>query len=439
MSQFTPSELPIQDVACTLCGCVCDDLKIRVQGGRLVEAENACELARPFLLKQTSHAHWPAYHHGAECTPETAIREAADILKSSRAPLIYGLSRSSTSGQRAAVRLADSLGATIDTTASRCHAPSIVALQQAGENTCTLGEARHRCDLVIFWGSNPAVSHPRHGERYSLTPGGEFLPNGRLDRKVVVVDTQKTETTEIADFWLKLPPGGDFDVIWALRSLVGGQVPCRWPKGVGIEAIQKLASLMTHCRSGIVYFGLGLTRHGPPHANVEALLRLVTDMNSKTRFYARRMRIPGDVAGADSVLCWQTGFPFSVNFSRGFPRYGPGEYSANEILERREADCCLFVGSEGFEKLSASAQAHVRAIPTIVLDYPSETPAFSPKVRFTTAVYGIHQHGTAYRMDETPIPLKPVLPCGEGNTDADILDKILKQLENLDHLSHEIR
>ncbi|MEC8390999.1 MAG: formylmethanofuran dehydrogenase subunit B, partial [Planctomycetota bacterium] len=144
-------------------------------------------------------------------------------------------------------------------------------------------------------------------------------------------------------------------------------------------------------------------------------------------------------AGADSVLCWQTGFPFSVNFSRGFPRHGPGEYSANEVLERREADCCLFVGSEGFEKLSASAQAHVRAIPTIVLDYPSETPAFSPKVRFTTAVYGIHQHGTAYRMDETPIPLNPVLPCGEGNTDADILDKILKQLENLDHLSHEIR
>ncbi|MGC6461107.1 MAG: hypothetical protein ACON32_04865, partial [Pirellulaceae bacterium] len=119
MSQFTPSELPIQDVACTLCGCVCDDLKISVQGGRMVEAENACELARPFLLKQKSHAHWPAFHHGSECTPETAIREAAAILKSSRAPLIYGLSRSSTTGQRAAVRLADSLGATIDTTASR--------------------------------------------------------------------------------------------------------------------------------------------------------------------------------------------------------------------------------------------------------------------------------------------------------------------------------
>ena len=51
-----------------------------------------------------------------------------------------------------------------------------------------------------------------------------------------------------------------------------------------------------------VFFGLGLTRHGLPHANVEALLRLVTDLNAHTRFVARRMRVPGDVAGADSVL-----------------------------------------------------------------------------------------------------------------------------------------
>ena len=149
--------------------------------------------------------------------------------------------------------------------------------------------------------------------------------------------------------------------------------------------------------------------HRGGHHVVEALLRLVTDLNRYTRFYARRMRIPGDVAGADSVLCWQTGFPFSVNLARGYPRYGPGEYSANEVLQRGEADACVIVGSESLQRLSPAALDRLRELPSIVLDYPGVICPFPPHVAFTTAIYGVHARGTAYRMDETPIPLKQFL------------------------------
>ena len=115
---------------------------------------------------------------------ETAIARAASILAGSRSPLVYGLSRSSTEGQRAAVQLADRIGATIDTTASMCHAPSIMALQYVGENTSTLREVRNRSDLVIYWGSNPLLSHPRHMERVVDSPG-RFVPEGRAGRYVV--------------------------------------------------------------------------------------------------------------------------------------------------------------------------------------------------------------------------------------------------------------
>ena len=85
------------------------------------------------------------------------------------------------------MRLADRLGATIDTTASLGHAPSVMAIQQAGESTCTLGEIKNRADLVIFWGSDPVETHPRHLERYStratrnvapLTPSRALPLNG---------------------------------------------------------------------------------------------------------------------------------------------------------------------------------------------------------------------------------------------------------------------
>ena len=69
----------------------------------------------------------------------------------------------------------------------------------------------------------------------------------------------------------------------------------------------------------------------------------------------------------------------------------------------------LLVGSEGVEKLSKRAQAHLSEVPTIVLDYPTEETAVAANVQFTTAIYGIHRPGTAYRMDEVPISLTKLL------------------------------
>ncbi len=414
----------IENVACTVCGCVCDDLRVTVRQGRVVKAEGACHLAEPWFLGQDERQPPPAAIDGQPAQLETAIARAAAILGASRSPLVYGLSRSSTEGQRAAVSLADRLGATIDTTASLCHAPSVVALQQVGESTCSLGEVKNRADLVIFWGSNPVESHPRHFERYSVLPVGEFLPGGRGDRTVVVADVQRTASADAADIYLPVEVGHDFEALWTLRGLVRGIAPAAGAAtGVPLSLLTDLARRMKSCRCGVVFFGLGLSMTGLGHRSVEALLGLVTDLNAFTRFYARRMRVQGDVAGADSVLAWQTGYPFSVNMGRGYPRYNPGEFSAEGMLERGEADACLLVGSEGVERFSAAARAHLAAIPTIALDYPTVESAVAPAVRFTTAVYGVHRPGTAYRMDEIPIPLTAFLPSKYA-TDGEVLARI---------------
>lgn len=399
----------VTDVACTMCGCVCDDISLTVADGRVLAAAPNCPLAEPWLLNQTTADAPPACVDGQPVAFQEAVEKAAEILQRSDAPLIYGLSRSSTPGQRAAVRLADQIGASIDTTASTCHAPSIMALQQVGESTSTLGDVRNRSDLVIYWGSNPVVSHPRHLERFVDAPG-KFIPEGRADRHVVVVDVERTESARLADTFIQLKPGSDLDVIWALRGLLQSfHLDAESIGGVSRDDLITLATRMKQCRYGALFFGLGPTRHGIPHLNVEALLRLVTDLNHHTRFIARRMRIPGDVAGADSVLCWQTGYPFSVNLNRSYPRFNPGEFTANDMLERGDVDAVVLVGAEGVEKLSTEAQEHLRRFPCVVLDYPGTQCPVPATVNFTTAIYGIHRPGTAYRMDEMPIPLRSVL------------------------------
>jgi formylmethanofuran dehydrogenase subunit B len=139
------------------------------------------------------------------------------------------------------------------------------------------------------------------------------------------------------------------------------------------------------------------------------------------------MRVSGDVAGADSVLCWQTGYPFSVSLARGYPRYNPGEFTAQGLLERDEVDACLLLGSQGLRRFSEGALSRLEAIPTVVLDSPGAEVRIRPTVRITTAVYGVHERGTAYRMDETPIPLRALLPSAYPS-EADVLGKVLDRL-----------
>src|SRR4051812_34937853 len=269
----------ITNVACTVCGCVCDDLTITVEGERITTAARACRLAEPWFLKQNTSRPPHAEIGGQPVETDAAYARAAELLHAANNPLIYGLSRSTTEGQRAAAALADRIGATIDTTASTEHAPSLMALQEVGEATCTLGEVRNRADLVIFWGSDPLTTHPRHLERYSGDAAGRWVPNGRADRFIVVVDEVETESARYADQFIRVESGEHWDVLVALRRMLkSGESP---PVAtVGLWG--GLLARMKTCKCGVIFFGSGVTRTAHPHRTVEALLQLVTDLNDHT-------------------------------------------------------------------------------------------------------------------------------------------------------------
>lgn len=418
-----------EDVACTVCGCVCDDLRVTMADGCVQSADGACALARPWFASLNHHQSPVAEVGDTPVSLSEAYSHAAELLKASKYPLIFGLSRSATDGQRAAVALADKLGATIDTTASTGHAPSIMALQQVGESTCTLGEIKQRADVVVFWGSDPLVTHPRHIERYCPPRPG---------RTIVVVDTQETESAKAADLFVPVTAGRQWEALWELRMAISGTAGVS-RSGVGASTrpadasgsspspFAELANLLRSAKFGVIFFGSGVTSEPLAHRTLEALLQLVTDLNRHTRFYARRMRRYGDVAGADSVLAWQTGYPFGVNLSAGYPRYNPGEFTGPDLLTRGEPDLCVLIGSETAADFPLAAVEHLQQIPVIALDPPHVRLAFTPTVRFTTAVYGVHRPGTAYRLDEVAIPLR-VLTESDYPSDGEVLAELLRRV-----------
>src|SRR5436190_213097 len=197
--------------------------------------------------------------------------------RSSKTPPVRfaGASATTWEAQRVAVAIADRVGGCVDTTTSVCHGPSGIAFQGVGEVTCSLGEVKNRADLVIFWGSNPAESHPRHWGRYSTMPKGLFVPNGRKDRTVVIVDVRRSKSAPAADIFLAIKPRKDFEALRALRALVKGvqlDESVAAETGIPLDQLQDLAGRMKQCKFGILFFGMGLSMTRGKHLNVEAAL-----------------------------------------------------------------------------------------------------------------------------------------------------------------------
>lgn len=413
----------IHDVACTACGCVCDDLTLHIADNQIGAVERGCALGEQWFLRQCKPCNESVQVGGKPADFDVAVERAAEILSESRSPLIYGLSRSSTPGQRAACQLADQLGATIATDASECDVASTLAMQTVGQSTATLGEVRNRADVVVYWGSDPLESHPRHIERFVDAPG-MLVPNGRSDRHLVVVDTKQTETAKIADQFLRVPPGSQVDVLRALHAaLKGVELHENSIGDVPSDEILNFAARLKAGRYVAMFFGSGIACGEFPQASIEALFSLAKELNNHTRCVVQQMGMPS----ADNVLCWQTGYPLGVNFSLGYPRYNPSEFNANSLLEAGEVDSVVIVGSKGLCDLSKTAQEKLLQMPTIVLDSPGDELHIKPAVRFTTAVYGIHQPGTAYRMDNVPIPLRVVLDTSLPS-DEEVLNAIGRSL-----------
>lgn len=291
---------------------------------------------------------------------------------------------------------------------------------------CTLGEVKNRADLIIYWGGNPAECHPRHFTRYTLTPKGKFLPRGRKDRTMVLVDIRETMSAKAADVFLQVRPGKDFEVLTVLRALVKGRpvdAAAVADTGLTLEQLQDLVGRMKGAKFGVLFFGMGLSMTRGKHMNSAAALTLAAELNAFTKFVAMPMRGHGNVTGADVVLRYTTAYPFGISLTRGYPRFNPGEYSTIDLLVRGDVDATLVLGADPGATMPQPAIEHLKRTPTIVLDPKVTHTSRLARVHITTAATGISAPGTVYRMDEVPLPLRPPL-TSPYPTDEDVVRRI---------------
>jgi formylmethanofuran dehydrogenase subunit B len=295
-----------------------------------------------------------------------------------------------------------------------------------GKITCTLGEVKNRADFIVYWGGNPAECHPRHFTKYTLTQKGKFVPEGRKGRTMVLVDIRETPSAKAADIFLQIRPGKDFEVLSILRALVKEQEikpSAAEETGLTLDQLRDFALRMKRAKFGVIFFGMGLSMTRGKHMNSAGILSLAAELNAYTKFVCMPMRGHGNVTGSDMVLRWSTGYPFGVSLSRGYPRFNPGEFSTVDLIVRGDNDAALILGADPGATMPQPGIDHLARIPTIVLDPKVTHTSRLARVHITTAVTGISAGGTAYRMDEIPLPLRPALKSPYP-TDEEVVRRI---------------
>jgi len=472
----------VKAVTCPVCGSLCDDIELTIDDGKVVKVKNGCPMCESKFLGYNRHRLLtPLVRKNGklvESSYDEAINVAARVLADARYPMLYGWSSTSCEATRIGIELAEEVGGAIDNTSTVCHGPSVLSVQDVGISTCTLGQIRHRADLVIYWGSDPWSAHPRHIERYTTFSEGRFeesewkdyvvkskasavkkkiasalrrlfkeeelsfpVPSARepcpailkKGRKMIVVDIRKTRSAEMADYFLQVEPNKDYELLQTMRALVQNQeIDVDKVAGVPVEYLEDIADAMIGCSFGVIFFGLGLTMSRAKLRNVDAALALTRDLNNRTKFVIMPMRGHFNVSGADTVFTWQTGYPYAVDFSLGYPRYNPGETSAVDILLRKESDAALVVASDPVSNFPKKAAEHLVGNPLIAIDPHLNATSQMADVVFPSAFVGIEVEGTAYRMDHVPLPLKKVADPPRGIlTDEQVLQRILVEVRRI--------
>ena len=429
-----------KNIVCPVCGASCDDIQVELEGQGLT-VRNACkmgnakfqEVVSPHRIKEPlvrvdgdlRRASW-----------DEAIEMTARILANSERPLLFMGSETSTEAMEVGIHMAEFLGGIADSNSTVCHGPTTMGIQEAGRVGATAGQSKSRADLTVYWGSNPLESMPRHMSRYAVYPRGYWTQRGRFDRTVICVDPRRSITAENADLHIQLNPNTDYELLSALLTLLHGKRPHQTAEdvtGVSISEMEKMLDMMKSCNFGAIYVGLGIASSYGKHRNAEMAFNLVKELNSHTKFVIGALRGHCNVAGFNQIASYLYGFPFGLDFARGYPRYNPGEYTAVDVLRDRDVDAAFILSADLVSHFPAACSEYLAQIPVACIDIaPCPTTMLSDVV-LPGVIDAMESDGTFYRLDDVPIYFQPFTssPFSFTESNVDTMNQIFKRVKRI--------
>ena len=401
---------PLAPVTCPGCGLLCDDVTLRRSGDGL-QLEPPCGLGSQWFSERVrTGAGAPAATLGGEpADVEKALTRAAELLLGARRPLLYGFGGATVEDARAAVALADRLGALVATEDVRAPWPGAPAVPLRGASTATLGEIRDRSPLVVIWREDPETTHPRLLDRL----GFDTVARSRLgrERTLVVVDDRATATTARADLRLRWARERDLEALTGLHVLQRKLAL----RASGLEG--ELAGLLERINAvphAAFVYGLGLTAGAGGQRRALALHELVRELCLGRHVVTLALPTAAGMRGAQDVLAWQTGYAENIDLASGHPELITAT-SPLETCEGVDVSLCI----EGTTGTPPDGVTRIAL---------SSLPVSGVEVWVRTAAAGVEAAGTMHRLDGVPLTLQAPLR-GDTPTAAELLARLLSEIE----------
>lgn len=405
-----------KNLVCTGCSCLCDDIGIEQEGDVIARVENACKKGSSYIYAHNinERRNPPCQVKGKRVELEEGLDTATQLLRQAEHPLIFGLDNSTLETQAKAIALARTLGATIDDCSSFCQGTLVESILRGNLPSCSFPQLKE-ADLLIYWGSNPYHSHPRHLSRCAYYPFERAKP-----AVLSCVEVRDTELSRRCKQVFKLFPGEDKDFIISILSIMNNEP--------GKEDARAFVDLLKKSRFSVFFVGLGLTYALDGDFSLFQQLMKTIRNSLSIDLAAIPMACHTNMRGLNQLLYQQTGHVNKISFANSSISYGP-QFSFLEQVRNQEADCILIIGTDPYSSLPSSLTKNLeRGISLITLDpYITHTSRQSTVV-FGTAVSGIEASGREVRMDGTEVTLNPIHEELNRPTDEEIIIRLMEKI-----------
>jgi formylmethanofuran dehydrogenase subunit B len=328
-----------------------------------------------------------AWIAGKAAALDAAIVEAAKLLDASCHPVIAGLD-TDVAGARAAIALAERIGAVIDHMNSDALLRDLDVMRSSGVMLTTPGEMHVRADTLLLVGPGLAEICTKLPQRFF----------GRTRQ------TQRDIGVERRIFWLC--PGRDLAIavsggttaeaigkeprdlpalLAALRARIAGR-----PTGKPCVSFRTLDQVSTGLKAA--RFGVAIWSAATLDAlTIEMLCGTVNDLNATMRFSALPLDPADNAMGVLQTCGWMTGFPMRTGFGRGFPEHDPWRFDSRRLVDSRETDCVLWISA-----YRAAAPEWRELPPTIALTGQGAAFRVPPRVHIEVGRPGVDHAGVQH-------------------------------------------